>query len=101
MTLDEIVANSGAVPATKISDHEPILLTYKELAAKIRFSYARVRYLASTGFLDERGLCYVMGSPRVDWFIFRRTAFEPRRVARMGAAAKKKASEKPTGGRNT
>ena len=60
-------------------DDEPILLTYKELAAKIRFSYARVRQLASTGFLDERGLTYVMGSPRVDWVICRRTAFEPRR----------------------
>jgi hypothetical protein len=79
MTLDEIVANSGAV-ATKTSDHEPILLTYKELAAKIRFSYARVRYLASTGFLDERGLTYVMGSPRVDWIIFQRTAFDSRRT---------------------
>ena len=97
MTLDEIVANSGAVPATKISDHEPILLTYKELAAKIRFSYARVRYLASTGFLDERGLTYVMGSPRVDWVIFRRTAFEPRR----SHAGSKRALEKSTGGRNT
>jgi hypothetical protein len=77
-------------------DHEPILLTYKELAAKIRFSYARVRQLSSTGFLDDRGLCYVMGSPRVDWVIFQRTAFEPRRVARMGAAAEKKGR-----GRNT
>ena len=60
MTLVEIVANSGAM-ATKVADHEPILLTYKQLAAKIQFSYGRVRRLASIGFLDERGLTYVMG----------------------------------------
>jgi hypothetical protein len=84
MTLDEIVANSGAV-ATKVADHEPILLTYKQLAAKIQFSYGRVRRLASIGFLDERGLTYVMGSPRVDWVIFRRTAFEPRRTQGRGS----------------
>ena len=84
MTLGEIVANSGAM-ATKASDHEPILLTYKQLAAKIQFSYSRVRQLASIGFLDERGLTYVMGSPRVDWVIFQRTAIKPRRSHGRGS----------------
>ena len=97
MTLVEIVANSGAM-ATKVADHEPILLTYKQLAAKIQFSYGRVRQLASIGFLDERGLTYVMGSPRVDWVIFRRTAFEPRSTHARGS---KRALEKSTGGGNT
>jgi hypothetical protein len=60
----------ASMQAIKIPDHEPILLTYKQLAAKIQFSYGRVRRLASIGFLDERGLTYVMGSPRVDWVIF-------------------------------
>lgn len=65
-------------------DHEPILLTYKELAEKIKFSYKRVRTLAANGHLDEHGLCYVLGEPRVDWTIFQRTSLNLRRTHKRG-----------------
>lgn len=63
---------------------EPILLTYKELAEKIEFSYKRVRTLAANGRLNEHGLCYVLGEPRVDWTIFQRTSLNLRRTHRRG-----------------